>query len=379
MKNYLLILFFPIIVFSCAKDPENSIQKDIKNVGKVIFLKDSMFDVKIEKSYLRPDNGVVTDNFAYSDILNIKDSTLMLVTMVSPKNIEDFAAGSVVKYSSANFGKSWKKEGDISADFPGAINLSMPSLISVDSNHLLLVYLVKYSTQRIDLVMEESFDTGRTWSAPKVIYGENQGYQIINNARLVKVGKTVYLPVCVANGGKLASFHYFTNDNGKTWQKSNLIRLDDKDLIEPGITAVGPNELLMNIRTNLGAILFARSYDLGKNWQFEESNFISPSSPQTIRQIPGTNKLVMVWNNNNVNYATHGLNRSPFSLAISSDKGRNWKRICEIESFNNFAKDHTYAAISFDKQFAYISYNERNNVSYNFSIKIAKINLNYLK
>ncbi len=374
--QFVIILNLLILQIGCKKDQINlEVDKKLENLGKVITIRNGIYDVKLEKGYLQPDNSKLTDNFAYTDLINVQDSTLMLVTMSSPKNIEDFSSGSIIKYTSYNNGKTWKKEGDISSDFPGSINLSMPSILNYEGGHLILVYLVKYNLQKIDLVMEESFDGGKTWSEARLIHLPNQGYQMINNSRLMKIGNRLVLPVCVSFKGRIVSFFYFSDDKGQTWNKSGAIGDKNIDFLEPGIVSTGGNELLMNIRTNLGGIIFARSFNGGVNWHIEESNFNSPSSPQTIRQIPGTNKLLMVWNNNNVRVDVHGGNRSPLSLAISDDKGKSWTMVCDIEPFNQFVRDHAYPVISFDKKFVYIVYNERNNYTSSFSVKIARIDL----
>ncbi|VTQ07360.1 hypothetical protein [Sphingobacterium daejeonense] len=118
-----------------------------------------------------------------------------------------FPLDQIIKYTSYNNGKTWKKEGDISSDFPGSINLSMPSILNYEGGHLILVYLVKYNLQKIDLVMEESFDGGKTWSEARLIHLPNQGYQMINNSRLMKIGNRLVLPVCVSFKEEL--FHFF--------------------------------------------------------------------------------------------------------------------------------------------------------------------------
>src|SRR5690606_19537646 len=127
-------------------------------------------------------------------------------------------------------------------------------------------------------------------------------------------------------------------------RKSSTLSFPGLALLEPGIEYVGDNELLMNIRLNIGGILFARSKDFGNSWKFEVSNFQSPSSPQKIMRINGTNRLIMLWNNNNIDVWKHWGNRNPLSLALSNDGGRTWEFISHIE--DNKGYDYSYPSIS---------------------------------
>jgi len=381
------------ILNSCNK--KNSLELDLEYVSNIpndglkITIKEGLKDIKVERTYLLTEGQYKGYNYAYPEIIKLNDTSLMMVAKSSVANIQDFANADLIKLLSFDKGKTWKEGNYTSTPFPGAINSSMPSILRIDKNKLVLIYLVKYSDNRIDLKIENSDDNGKTWSVPSTIYGENQGYQIINNSRAILVGKTIYLPVCIPDGGtmnsylkgatSLAVFYYYSEDYGKSWKKSKAIKSPIYDLLEPGLTSINNKELLYNIRTDKGKVLFARSFDLGQTWRLEESNINSPSSPQTIKRIPGTDKLIMVWNDSQLNVATHGGNRSPLSLATSSDGGRSWTKLLNLEPFNNYVKDYAYVAIEFDDEYAYFAYNERDNKKSSFAIKMSKIKLNLLK
>lgn len=390
----ILLLFFISFMFdSCDKkvSPEIELEYDanVPNDGLKINIKDGLKEIKVEKTYLLTEGQYRGYNYAYPEIIKLNDTSLMMVAKSSVANIQDFANADLIKLLSFDKGKTWREGNYTSTPFPGAINSSMPSILRINENKLLLIYLVKYNDDRIDLKVEDSEDNGRTWSAPRTIFGENQGYQIINNSRAILAGKTIFLPVCIPDGGTIKSylkgqtslsiFYYYSEDFGKSWKKSKAIRSSQYDLLEPGLIFNGNKELLYNIRTDKGKVLFARSFDFGKNWRFEESNINSPSSPQTIKRIPGTDKLIMVWNDSQFNVSTHGGNRSPLSLASSSDGGRNWTKLLNLEPFNNYVKDYAYVAIEFDNEYAYFAYNERDNKTSSFAIKMSKIKLSSLK
>jgi sialidase-1 len=382
-----LLLSILILTFLGCKKGDNveldlEIDEKIENKGELIKLDTTLKSLSIEYKYILSANQNSSYNYAYPEITFLGENNLMIVAKSSATNIEDFAKADLIKMVSKDDGRTWKEEGYTSTKFPDAINSSMPSIVRINQTKLLLIYSVKYSLTRIDLFSEESEDNGKTWSPPRIIYGINQGYQIVNNSRVILHNGRIILPVSIPIGGdlnnylirqgNLMTYYYFSDDSGKTWTKSKALKSDKVDLLEPGIVSFDNNSLLMNIRTDIGKVLFVRSENYGSSWHFEESNIHSPSAPQTIKRIPKTDTLLMVWNDNVKNPNIHGGNRSPLSLAISTNNGYNWHKITEIEPFNNFTKDHGYAAIEFDKDFVYIAYNERRNDNSSFAIKLAK-------
>lgn len=386
-------VFLTLVFFGCKKTAKVKLDLDIdqnlENRGEVIKLDTTLKSLKVGYKYILLANKNSSYNYAYPEITVLGQNNLMMVAKSSAANIEDFTQADLIKMVSKDDGKTWQEEGYTSTKFPNAINSSMPSIVRISKSKLVLIYFVKYSNKRIDLMIEESLDNGVTWSDPKIIYKEDQGYQIINNSRAVFHNGRIILPVCIPVDGNMSNylkeqgslmvFNYYSDDEGKTWTKSRVIRNEKRDLLEPGIVAVGENELLMNIRTDVGKVLFVRSENNGSTWHFEESNFHSPSSPQTIKRIPKTDTLLMVWNDNVKNVNVHGGNRSPLSLAISTNRGYNWHKIYEIEPFNGFSKDHGYVAIEFDDEFVFIAYNERRNDNTSFAIKLARFKRSDLK
>jgi NOL1/NOP2/fmu family ribosome biogenesis protein len=146
-------------------------------------------------------------------------------------------------------------------------------------------------------------------------------------------------------------------------------------LLEPGIVPLTSNEYLMNIRTNKGKILFARTRNKGLHWTFEPSNIKSPSSPQKIIKIPNSKDLLMIWNYTDENYTATTGNRNPLSLAMSHDNGYNWNYLLDIEKYNpeidKIKYNYGYPSVYIDSEnIIYITYFEAAGGS---SLKLAKI------
>ena len=89
--------------------------------------------------------------------------------------------------------------------------------------------------------------------------------------------------------------------------------------------------LMMFIRTQLGRQYLSFSSDRGDTWsEARASDILSPLSPASIKRIPTTGHLLMVWNDHSFAEdsirasAASGGKRTPLTVAISADDGRTW-------------------------------------------------------
>ncbi|HET6575994.1 MAG TPA: sialidase family protein, partial [Fimbriiglobus sp.] len=93
----------------------------------------------------------------------------------------------------------------------------------------------------------------------------------------------------------------------------------------------------------LGHIATATSTDGGNHWG--EPSWLpvtAPESPATIRRIPATGDLLLLWNNTFQIGAGHGGRRTPLTAAVSSDEGKTWRHVRNVEG----RADQTYAYTS---------------------------------
>jgi len=387
MIKYIVTFLLLCILTACKKEVGPSLDLEVNipfNSGKIISLKDKSENYSIKPDIYNISNTTnLTNNYAYPDLIKLKNGKLLLVAQYSDKNIEDFDHGKIVISESSDNGENWTNFREINPDFPGSINAGSPSLVQISDSHIILTYGVKYSLNRIDIYLQESKDGGKNWSNPKIIYKSNVGYQIMNNARTIIHGNKILIPVSYPRNGSIKSywntgnnmvvFLYSSDDFGNTWEKSSAISANYA-ILEPGLTVLKNSNYLMNLRTDNGSILFARSKDSGKKWTFEESNFNSPSSPQTIKGVPNSSNLIMIWNDNDKNVNVHGGNRSPLSLAISRNNGYDWDKIINLESFNNSQFDFAYSSVLVDNKYVFTVYNQKNISKHSFSLKLARIN-----
>lgn len=370
---------------SCFTDVEKDLPLESKVLlGKpVININDSLRDIQIEKSYIFNSRNL-GNAFSYGDLLKLENGKLLIACNTN-KILNDWSPVNLIISESSDNGKTWKVTQKIEHTIEDSyINAGGPSLINIGNGHIMLFFCVKYSDKRIDIMYKESFDYGTSWGKDKVVYGINQGYITSNNNRVSYSNNRILVPVAKPNDennlyksaeNNFSVFFYFSDDLGATWQRSNVLTIPGVALLEPDIVRINKSELLMNIRVNLGFILFARSKDNGSTWVFESSTISSSSSPQKITVLPKSNNLIMVWNYVKTNNQWHHIgNRNPLSIAISSNNGYDWEHIADIENNQDF--DYSYPSMTLVEDTIYITYYEFLKVNGNHSLKLAKIAIN---
>jgi sialidase-1 len=109
------------------------------------------------------------------------------------------------------------------------------------------------------------------------------------------------------------------------------------------------------VRTQLGEIYTSYSTDRGETWSAAEPWGVrSPEAPATLRRIPATGDLLLIWNPRYDANAGHGGRRTPLVAAISQDEGRTWNapRILEERSDQQYA----YTSVAFVEDRVLLSY-----------------------
>ena len=72
---------------------------------------------------------------------------------------------------------------------------------------------------------------------------------------------------------------------------------------------------------------------------------VSPESPATIKRIPLTGDLLIIWNNNPEAEADYRARRAPLTSAISDDEGKSWRNFRDIEPDSGYA--YAYTSVAF--------------------------------
>ena len=135
---------------------------------------------------------------------------------------------------------------------------------------------------------------------------------------------------------------YLSDDMGRTWRRSKTqlttLAPGDKRIVtqEPGVVELKDGRLMMWARTSAGSQYVSFSGDGGETWSpFGPSQIVSPCAPASIKRIPRTGDLILVWNNHDHVDAAHRGKRTPLTAAISHDEGRTWQSLKTLEDDPN--------------------------------------------
>jgi sialidase-1 len=246
----------------------------------------------------------------------------------------DNDAASIVGRYSRDGGRSWSTEDVPIVAREGQMNSMSVSLLRLADGRLALFYLRKNSNADCRPYLRYSSDEARTWSEP-ILCVRDTGYFVLNNDRAVQLRSgRIVLPVALhllVNGenGPGIAMTWFSDDAGKTWRRSRSTvespTPSRAGMQEPGVVELKDGRLMMFIRTSLGSQYLSYSSDGGDTWSAPKaSSIVSPLSPASIKRIPSTGDLLVVWNDHAGIDAALERKRTPLTVAVSRDEGQTW-------------------------------------------------------
>jgi hypothetical protein len=296
--------------------------------------------------------------FSEADVVVLKDGRLLLA--VARKNgASDFAVGELIGMSSLDGGLTWDDRPHV-IDSPSDDVVDLMSVSFCRSPrglHLFFLGRGKDAKRDTRIYQMISTDEGATWSKRERINGE--GYHIVNNARVIRTSKgRMIIPSAHTDGpidkefDRQHVFCTYSDDDGKTWQRSNLLALKDQPLMEPGVAECVDGSLYMTIRTKLGTLYEARSSDGGATWaDLKSSGLPAPAAPSTVVRDPKSSDLWMFWCPNSKG---DWKGRTPQVFARSKDNGRTWSEPKPIE--NDPKHSYGYISVTFIPGHALLTY-----------------------
>ena len=217
------------------------------------------------------------------------------------------------------------------------------------------------------IMMRRSEDDCESWSEPVQMSPPGGFYPI--NADHISVhssGRMIlpafWSPKIWAEGEHFRAFCFYSDDDGHIWQQSrNRIDLPKRGAEEPAIAEASNGSLVCMLRTTLGKIYQAFSRDRGETWSEARATALpSPSSASALKRIPGTSDLLFLWNNatpyalSRPGSTSFHHPRNPLSSATSSDGGKTWDNIKNIEKRDGYVSG--YPAVSFVGDEALVTY-----------------------
>jgi len=324
-------------------------------------------DSQILKDVLLPP-GPDNPRNSEGDFIQLTDGRVLFVYTHFSGGRGDHANAHLAARVSDDGGISWSTEDTVVLPNEGEMNVMSVSLLRLDTDEIALFYLRKDSITDCRPFMRLSHDECQTWSeAIEVIPDQQAGYYVLNNDRVVelKSGRLVAPVALHTRDGEWDSHGevmcYLSDDRGRSWRRSkSQLRGATRGgtpitLQEPGVIELAGGRLMMFIRSTTGSQQVSYSSDGGETWsEPRASNIISPRSSATIKRIPETGDLLLVWNNHK-NIAPDLQNkRTPLHAAISTDEGKTWEVRLVLEDDPDGW--YCYTAMEFVKQRVLLSY-----------------------
>lgn len=300
-----------------------------------------------------------------ADVLVLSDGRLLLAwSRFYAREGEDDDPADIAASISEDGGRSWGPPFVLQENI-GRLNVMEADLLRLRSGKILFFFARKNSLADCLPMVRVSTDDARTFSPPQPLPIEPYpSYTGFNHDRAIQLSSgRVLLPVFFTTDYRVDPHIrcrvYYSDDEGRTWRASRTI-LDIPDSKsgpqEPGVIELRDGRLLLWARTDRGRMYQSFSSDRGETWtQLEPSAVVSPLAPQSIKRIPETGDLLLVWNNAE-KY------RCPLSIAISKDEGRTWTFVRNLE--DDPAHTYAYTSIEFLPGRALLTYYVGAPVSY---------------
>ncbi len=280
----------------------------------------------------------------HGPFVNLQDGSLMTV--------ETSQNHAIAKISNDD-GKTWSEYSYICDQ---KINIQADScfILTTDSGVIVVVYLdfTEYKFRwnnesgepekdcKLELWSIRSLDKGKTWvDRQRILDGYNANFFSFFKTRKNRIIATV--EHLVRNPGHWVVFSLFSDDEGKTWHRSNIIDIGGHGhhdgALEPTGAELNDGSILMLIRTNFDRFWEAYSDDGGRYWRtIKPSGIDASSSPGYLLKL-NSGRLVLVWNRLNPEGRVYprrqpcafhetetSWHREELSISFSRDDGKNW-------------------------------------------------------
>jgi sialidase-1 len=246
--------------------------------------------------------------YSEGSVAVLSDGSLLYATTEFIGGGADHATARIIGRVSRDGGGTWAEERVLQKNV-GKQNVMSATLRRLvpgrQDGPLGLFYAVKNGPADLKFYLRISDDEARTFVEP-ILVTDAPGYHVMNNDRVtvLSTGRLVCpiawtADVFKAGGGHFTCHCYLSDDGGKTWRKSaGEVDQPQRGAMEPGVVELAGGKLLMIVRTQLGHIATSISSDGGDHWSPPgKLPLKAPESPATIRRVPATGDLLLIWIN----------------------------------------------------------------------------------
>jgi sialidase-1 len=253
-----------------------------------------------------------------------------------PHRGRDCGVCHIAAAESTDEGATWSTPRKIVAPQGEDLNVQAPALRRMPDGSLLLICLrTRDDFTQSAMALLRSTDHGRTFEPMGFVWPFQPGrYWLQGGASsLLRLSSGRLLVPCHGGSGGQWRQHNaarccYSDDGGRTWNVSNEVDLPKRGAMEASVAELPDGRLVMSLRTQLGSVYFARSVDRGATWTLDMPSALQASESSTcLRCIPGTSRLMLIWNDTpyDPNHHHFGL-RTPLSIAVSDNTGYLWRR-----------------------------------------------------
>jgi hypothetical protein len=280
--------------------------------------------------------------------------------------------------TSADNGRTWSKPWVVVDDKDALVNCISPGLTRMKDGRLLLAYSWRSGGNgagnygNCAKMVRLSSDEGRTWSERTRITPENTEYHTgchdrawtLEDGRVIVQCHTIFPPGKAQPGPGyrrtcMGTYFAFSDNNGKTWQRS-AVTMDPIAGLggrfeEACLAQRADGSLVQLIRNWHGQSFIAESTDRGATWSAPKpSGVFSALAPSYITRLPNSSDLLMIWNPTwNPDAQIFGI-RTVLACAVSKDGGKTWGLPKALET--NPLNWSEYPGVIFDGNNALVYY-----------------------
>ena len=275
------------------------------------------------------------------DAIALADGRLFLAYMEFFGNGHDDACTRIVAVESTDGGFSWSAPRVLAIPQEGDLNVYSPNLLRATDGGILLIYMRQHTQvpRCSTLVAMVSHDEGATF-ALLAEFMPRTTHSLCNGTLKRLASGRLLLPTCcdapAPKSGQYEAALVYSDDDGLTWCESpERIRLPMRGVMEPHVEETVEGRVMMVMRSQLGAIFLSESADDGVTWSLPQTTGLrSPESCPEMSRHPVTGDLLLIWNDApyNPGHASHYGRRTPLRAARSSDGGKTWVRVGDIEN-----------------------------------------------
>ncbi|MCC7333627.1 MAG: exo-alpha-sialidase [Pirellulaceae bacterium] len=305
--------------------------------------------------------------YTEGSIVELNDGSLLFAVTEFHGSGSDFAKAHIVGRQSSDGGRTWATPRVLQAN-TGGMNVMSVTLRRLADNSIAMFYLQKNSHSDLAPYLRLSTDEAATFGEP-IKVSSTSGYHVVNNDRVTALSTgRLLLPAAstpdVATDNHFQSHCFLSDDGGQTWRDGKgKVDADKRGAMEPEVVELKDGRIMMLVRTQLGYPGKAYSEDGGDTWSpMTTLGVQGPEAPATLRRIPSTGDLLLVWNNTYTAGAGHGGERTPLTAAISRDEGETWSVVDNLES--DLSRTFSYISLTFVRNRAVMSYWDQDKAGY---------------